>query len=178
MHAAAGVQLSRINAKGLDQLRNDYPLAYESLKSVLDAVNQIGTVTGVGTSSPATTPANHGMLSVTGANGIFDVAIHDPTPQRGESYFVEHSMNGQFTDAVVHHLGPARNMRVSLGNLKTYWRMYKQLPGSNVSDHVYFGGNKPIPVVGGGQLGPTPQASQGSGTSKIPGHGFGPIGQG
>lgn len=168
--------MSGVTARGLDQIRSDYPQTYEALQDIVNAVNQIGVVTGCGPVGPATTPANNGQMSVVAADGIFDIALMDPNPQRGEFYFAEHSINGTFNDAIVHPMGASRNLRVSLGNLATTWRYYKQLPGSNPSPHIYFGGSTPKVVVGGGVNGPPQQSTQGSGTSKIPGHGFGPIG--
>lgn len=166
-----------LSARGLDTLREDYPQAYESLLSIVKSANSIAATTGVGALSPAPAPNNSGSIDVTAADGIFDVAITDPNPQRGEYYFLEYDLTGSFSDAIVVALGPSRNWRSMLGSGTYFFRWYKQLLGSTVSGYAYFGGTSPVGVVGGGALaGPAAHDTEGSGTSSQPGQGWGPIG--
>lgn len=166
-----------LTARGIDTLREQFPQAYTSLLDLVDGVNQVAAVSGVGAVSPAATPQNNGTLDVIAADGIFDVAITDPNPNRGEYYFLEWDTDPSFGDAIVISLGPSRNWRGMLGNIVTFWRWYKQLLGSNVSGYAIFGGNTPTEVDGGGSLaGPAPHDTQGSGTSAQPGNGWGQIG--
>jgi hypothetical protein len=166
-----------LSARGLDVLREDYPQAYESLLSIVKGANQIAATTGVGAVGPSSTPNNSGSLDVIAADGIFDAAIMDPNPQRGEYYFLEYDLTGSFSDAIVVSLGPSRNWRGMLGNQTYFFRWYKQLLGSNVSGYAFFGGMTPAGVAGGGALaGPAPHDTEGSGTSSQPGQGWGAIG--
>lgn len=137
----------------------------------------MASVTGVGAVSPAAAPMASGSLDVVAADGVFDVAITDSTPNRGEYYFLEWDLTGSFDDAIPVMLGPCRNYRAFIGSQTVYWRWYKQLLGSNVSGYINFGGNTPQGVAGGGSLaGPAPHDTEGSGTSTQPGQGWGPIG--
>lgn len=169
--------MSNLIARGLDTVREKNSQLYNALKDIVNGVNQVGVVAGIGAHSPLSLPTNNGSLSVIAANGIFDAMIIDPSAVRGEFYFLEWGQLPSFTDAVVIPLGQSRNWRGQLGNLTTYWRFYKQFIGSSASVHITFG-NPATAVVGGGSAGPTPQATQGSGTARVPGHGFGPIGPG
>ncbi len=168
--------MGQIAARGIDTIRDLHPQLHTALSNVIDGVNTVGSVAGIGSGSPLAPPTNTGMLSVKAMNGVFDAAIMDPNPQRGEHYFLEWDTTPSFSNAKTIPLGPGRNWRGSLGNMTTYWRHYKQMLGSDVSPHAYFGSQSaPTPVNGGGAAGPTPHPSQGSGSSTIPGKGFGPI---
>lgn len=169
--------MGQLSARGVDEIRGDYPQVYEALLATIKAVNQIGSVTGTAATSTVQTPANQCQLFVVAADGIFDIAILDPQPNRGEDYFVEYDTDASFVNAKTKFLGPGRSWRGELGSGTFYFRTYKQLQGSNVSNIVYFG-NPPAGVTGGGALaGPTPQDTTGSGSSLAPGFGYGPIGQ-
>lgn len=121
-------------------------------------------------------PIASGGISVTGSNGIIDVQITDKHPQAGEDYFVEYSTLQSFTDATVVPLGPSRNFRIgNLNGLTTYWRWYKSTKLGGTSNRIVFG--SPPTSVAAGNLstaspGPTPQPSQGSGQSQLPGYGY------
>ncbi len=167
-----------LTARGLDVLREAYPQAYSALKDIVAGENNIGRIAGIGVLSPAQAPQNTGTMDVLGADGIFDVAIIDPNPQRGEHYFVEWDVLPGFTSAYTIYLGPSRSWRGFLGDATRYWRWYKQLFGSNVSSYAYFGtAALPTPVAGGGAFsGPALHSTVGSGTSRIAGKGWGDIG--
>lgn len=166
-----------LSARGLDTLREDYPQGYDALLAIVKSANQIASTAGVGAVGTAQTPDNNGSIDVVAADGIFDIAMTDPNPQRGEYYFLEYDLTGSFSDAIVISLGPSRNWRGMLGNQTYFFRWYKQLLGSNVSGYAFFGGTTPAGVAGGGALaGPAPHDTEGSGTSSQPGQGWGPIG--
>lgn len=142
------------------------PRLYSALRSIVDAVNNLGRGVGVDPTGEMAAPARISAISVTAANGIFDVAITDYSSLvRGISYFVESDLTPAFATPHVYALGPSRNARFLLGNLTLYWRAYSQYWGSQPSAPVPFG-NPPVAVSGGGSLaGPTQQPSAGSGTA-------------
>jgi hypothetical protein len=164
-----------LNIPQLAQIKARDPYLYESLKQVVGAVNSIGRATGVDPSGSLAGPATIGSISVTGADGIFDIAITDNSAvRRGIFYFAESDTDPAFTQPQVYFLGSSRNLRVSLGNQTLYWRGYSQYLGSTPSTPVTFGA-PPAAVIGGGAAGPSPQPSSGSGTAtgQQGGSGFG-----
>lgn len=162
----------------LASIQRDYPKIYEALIKVQNVVNQGHAVAGVNPAGTANTPVNNGMLAINQDSGIYDAVISDPAADRGEHYFLQWDTTPSFSTARTIYLGPTRSWRGALGAVgKTYWRHQKQLLGSNISDPVNFGGDKPMPVQANNAIGgPTPGVPQGSGSSKVSGHGWGPIG--
>jgi hypothetical protein len=160
----------------LAQIKSDSPYVYEALTQLVNAVNAVGRATGVDPSGTIAAPAPIGSLSVTAADGIFDLAITDNSAvHRGIFYFAESDTTPAFSRPRVHFLGSSRNLRVALGNLTLYWRAYSQYLGSNPSEPVTFG-TPATPVIGGGTAaGPPLQPSMGSGTAPgtAGGSGFG-----
>ena len=141
------------------------PRLYSALKSVVDAVNNLGTGTGVDPAGETAAPTMLAAIRVTAADGIFDIALTDNSPvTRGIQYFVESDATPAFLQPHVYALGPSRNARLALGNLTLYWRAYSQYAGSQPSPAVTFGA-PPSAVIGGGSAGPAQQASAGSGTA-------------
>lgn len=168
--------MKQLTARGLDTFRESNPQGYTALLDIVKSINSTAAAIGVGTLGPANPPSAAGLMLVLAADGIFDVAIVDNAPQRGEYYFIEWDLSAQFTNAKSIPLGPVRNWRGMLGNATLFWRWYKQLLGSNVSEYIYFGGNTPVGVAGGGVAGPATNATQGSGNSSATGQGWGTIG--
>jgi hypothetical protein len=159
----------------LAKIKGSDPYLYESLRQVVGAINALGRAAGVDPSGSIPPPAPVGGISVTAADGIFDIAITDNSPvRRGIFYFAESDTSADFTAPRVHFLGSSRNLRVSLGNSTLYWRAYSQYIGSLPSPPVSFG-SPPAPVTGGGAAGPALQPSSGSGTAtgQQGGSGFG-----
>jgi hypothetical protein len=164
-----------LNIPQLAQIKGRDPYLYESLKQVVGAVNSIGLATGVDPSGSIAAPDSIGGISVTAADGIFDIAITDNSAvRRGIFYFVESDTTQSFAQPHVYFLGSSRNLRVSLGNQTLYWRGYSQYTGSAPSPSVTFG-SPATAVTGGGVSGPAPQPSSGSGTAtgQQGGSGFG-----
>lgn len=161
--------------------RND-PRLGETIRSIQNAINQHGTVSGVDPTAVYPTPDAPSSLSVTAANGFFDAVITDANPVRGVEYWLEWSTEASFSTATTRqiHLVASRNWYGQLGNMTLYWRCFSQFPGSNPSGFTYFGTSaKPTAVVGGGAAGPAPQASSGSGAGTTRGTTpFPPVGVG
>lgn len=166
-----------LTARGLDTIREDYPQVYEALQSIVSAVNQQGALLGTDPAGTVAAPSNSGTIDVTQDAGLVSVQIQDPAPQRLVEYHIEFDTDPGFLNARLVSNGPSRNVVKYMGALTTYWRFYKQLPGSPVSEIVYFGtAEDPTAVVGTGSGAPTLQPTTGSGTSPVPGGGFGPLG--
>ncbi len=166
-----------LTARGLDTIRDSHPQLYESLKDIVAAVNQQGALLGTDPAGTVLAPSNSGSIDVTQNMGLASVVIADPAPQRLIEYFIEWDTSPDFSNARIIQNGASRQRVTTIGGLTTYWRFYKQLPGSPVSGFIYFGtAQNPTAVVGTGSGTPTLQPTTGSGTSKVPGGGYGPLG--
>jgi hypothetical protein len=164
----------------LAQIKGDSPYVYEALTQIVNAVNSVGRATGVDPSGTIDPPAPIGSLSVTAADGIFDLAITDNSSlYRGIFYFAESDTTPAFSRPYVHFLGSSRNLRVALGNQTLYWRAYSQYLGSDPSEPVTFGTPATAVTGGGTATGPPLQPSTGSGTAPgtAGGSGFGQVTQ-
>ena len=162
----------------LAQIKGESPYVYEALTQIVNAVNAIGRATGVDPSVTIDPPAPIGSLSVTAADGIFDLAITDnSTVHRGIFYFAESDVTPAFSRPRVHFLGSSRNLRIALGNQTLYWRAYSQYLGSNTSRPATFGTPATAVSGGGAATGPQLQLSLGSGTAPgtAGGSGFGQL---
>jgi hypothetical protein len=108
-----------------------------------------------------------------GQNGVLHVSIiHNGAGlQRGAINYIEHADNPQFTDPQIRYLGDSRSHTEFIGNGTRYVRAYNAVPGSGAGPIIVHGGATPIPVSGGGSIGPPAYLpSQGSGTG-APGQG-------
>lgn len=157
-------------------LKSRDPYLYETLVQIVNSINLTAKQSGISPTGSLPTPPAIGAIEVTAANGLFDVALTDKeAAQAGIVYFVEFDTSPTFANAHVLFLGPSRNGHVALGNATYYWRAYSMYQASGVrSPIVVLGGSAPIGVAGGGgAAGPAPGPAQGSGTSQVPGFGFG-----
>jgi hypothetical protein len=162
-----------MRVRNLSYIRTQDPKMAETFDDIVSGVDNVAALSNVSSQGGnITQPTNVGRVSVIAADGVFDIRIFDASPvTRGINYFVEYSTTPQFTNAIPIDLGTSRCHRCFLGNQTLYWRAYSQYIGSAPSDPVYFGISfAPTAVVGGGSLvGPTPQASTGSGTASSDG---------
>jgi hypothetical protein len=164
----------------LAQIKSESPYTYEALTQIVSAVNSLGRATGVDPSGTIAPPAPIGSVSVTAADGIFDLAITDNSSvNRGIFYFAESYTTPAFSQPYVHFLGSSRNLRIALGNQTLYWRAYSQYLGSDPSEPVTFGTPATAVTGGGTAAGPALHASTGSGTASGSegGSGFGVVTQ-
>jgi uncharacterized membrane protein YgcG len=152
------------------------PYLYEALKRIVGAVNSLGTRLGLDPapatqSTPGQTvaaPPAPGAISVTGARGIFSVALAAPNAavnpnlpsQSGAartpslpaplSFFLEASPDPAFAQVTTYPLGGAMAANLSLGNVTRYWRARAKYIESDFGAYVYFGtAAQPTPVAGG-----------------------------
>ena len=151
----------------IDKIRQDNPYLAEALESIANGLGNVADQTNASVHGTTAAPLAPTSLSVQASGGIHDIAIVDNNPvNRGINYFVEYSPNASFVKPTVVDLGATRNLRTALGNQTLFFRAYSAYPTSPRSPAVYFGSEtSPTAVNGGGaSTGPTPQASQGSGT--------------
>lgn len=155
----------------------------EALNQLVQSHNALAANIGADPNGVFPTPQAIGSLTVTAANGLFDAAIIDASvvgnpKQTNIEYFLEYSSDPNFINppAIVVPMGASRNIaHLFLGSRTLYFRAYSQYLNSQPSAKVTFG-IPPTAVVGGGAIaGPTPNASQGSGSANAgtPGSGFG-----
>lgn len=142
------------------------PKLAESLRAMQSQIDLVAQKAGL--SGPATqAPPNIRSISVTAADGYFEIAITDPEgasqPSLGIHYFLEYDTTSAFSNAKTIDNGPSRNAREALGNQTLFWRAYSQYRNSPRSTAIVYGGSSPIGVAGGGSAGPTLGTSQGSG---------------
>ena len=156
----------------LAQIKSDSPYVYEALTQIVNGVNSVGRATGVDPSGSIAAPVPIGSLSVTAADGIFDIAITDnSTVNRGIFYFAESDTTPAFSKPYVHFMGSARNLRIAVGNQTLYWRAYSQYLGSDPSEPVTFG--TPATAVTGG--GTASGSEGGSGFGQVTQSSSGPV---
>ena len=163
----------------LKKLQSEEPYLYEALQQIVGAVNALSRRAGVDPTAQLAAPGALSSLSVSAANGIFDVALVDnSSPRLGINYFLETDTQPSFATARVWNLGASRNITLSLGNLTLYFRAYSQYLNSPTSAKITYG-NPPAAVTGGGPAPPAQQPPQGSGSGggggfgDGGGHGFG-----
>lgn len=150
-----------INIRNLTEIRNRDPRLGEALIDI-----QTQTI-----DANVQSPPQVASISVTGADGVFQVTIVDlGTPAIAINYFVEYDTDQNFPTPHVLDLGASRTWRGYLGNLTLFWRAYSQYvpPYNNQPSPPLVFGN-PTAVVGGGSAGPTLPASTGSGTNAVSG---------
>ncbi len=167
----------------LGRIETKDPYLAETLRSIQNAINQHGKVAGIDPAGVFPTPSAPTGITVTAANGWFDISVQDSNPQRGLNYFVDYDTSPSFPAPRTIPLGPTRNDYKQLGNQTLYWRAHSQFQGSDPSPYTVLGGATPTPVVGGGASGPAPAPSQGTGAASVAGAspqppvggGFGPL---
>ncbi len=162
----------------LAQIKGDSPYVYEALTQIVNAVNSLGRATGVDPSGTIDPPAPIGSLTVTAADGIFDLAITDNSAvNRGIFYFAESDVTPGFNRPRVYFLGSSRSLRIMLGNQMLYWRAYSQYLGSDPSEPITFGTPATEVIGGGTAIGPQPSTGSGTAPGTAGGSGFGKLTQ-
>lgn len=157
-----------LSVRNIQAIRDKDPQLGEALDDVLGHIQSVMTQTNSSPNGQTQAPPAPSSLKVIASQGIFDAAITDNAPvNRGINYFLQYSSTPGFNAPTTIDLGQSRNHRVHLGNQILYWRAHSSYPTGPISGHAYHGSEgNPMPVIGGGAFtGPTPQASQGSGTS-------------
>ncbi len=139
-----------LSIPNLEQIRDENPYTYEAMKKIVAAVNAVATSAGLDATGNFAAPPMIGSVSVSAANGMFDVAIVDKSPVRKAiHYFLEYDTQASFPNPRPLYLGPTRNISVFLGNQTLYFRAYSQYLGSPISPKITYG-NPPTAVTGGG----------------------------
>lgn len=137
------------------------------------AVNTVAKAAGVAPVGNVSTPSSPQGVNVAVAGEMMHVAITDNAPlQRGVRYFTEVANNPSFSQPIVIDHGASRTSHPfplptmdSSGNTHNWYvRSYSQLPGSQPSKPVAYGGDTPTPVSMAGSTQLTLLPSTGSGT--------------
>lgn len=171
--------MGQLNLKHINAIAQGFAtpaMVAETLQTLLQGINTIAQQTASSPQGLQGTPIPPSALTVTAADGYFDITITDNNPANQNltpEYFLEYSTTVGFSQPSVIHLGPTRQYRIGLGNQTFYWRCYSQFGrASQPSSKTYFGtAQNPTPVVGGGSAaGPTPLPSTGSGTGTTNGY--------
>ena len=104
----------------LAQIKSDSPYVYEALTQIVNGVNAVGRATGVDPSGTLDPPAPIGSLSVTAADGIFDLAITDNSSvHRGIFYFAESDTTHYMSHKLyyVYYIAPSNCVNCSIRDL-------------------------------------------------------------
>src|ERR1043166_9474365 len=121
----------------LAELQTRDPYVHSVIKKIVDHINVTEKITGVAKTGTLPAPPVIGTLTVSAANGFFDVAILDNGDvQPGINYFAEWDTSKDFTNAHTVYMGPSRNVHVFLGNLTLYWRAYSMYLGSKSRSEI------------------------------------------
>ena len=138
------------------------------------AVNTVAQAAGVAPVGQVSAPSSPQGVDVAVAGEMMHVSIADNAPlQRGIRYFTEVANNPSFTQPIVIDHGASRTSHPfplptmdSNGNTQSWYvRSYSQLPGSQPSVPVVFGGTSPTAVQMAGSTKLTLLPSTGSGTA-------------
>jgi hypothetical protein len=151
----------------------------EAIEALKNGIEQLGQKTSVNPQGNTVAPAPHNDIKVTSGQGIVHVALTDTSPRtRNVHNFVEWATTPNFSDAQTEHLGVGRQVRIPtfLGDkTPVYVRSYAMYSDGSRSSHTYYGSpTNPTPIKDGSAVvGPMPPPPTGSGTSGVPGEGFG-----
>lgn len=162
----------------IDLIWNRDPLLAEALHALREGIDTLGTKLSVNPQGHTIAPAPPTSINVSAAGGVTHVTLTDNNPRtRNVHYFVEYADSPNFTNAHTEHLGVSRSRRIPtfMGSSPLYIRAYAMYPDGQRSDLLYHGTPQaPTPILDGAATnGPKLPASPGSGTSPVPGHGFG-----
>ncbi len=178
-----------VRIPNLDEIKARDPLLGEALETLADLHDNLGQKLSVNPQGKTLTPPAHVNLHVTAQNGVLHTTVDNGNNPRTRNLhnFVEWDTNPNFTNAQVEalHVGTQRRIPTFLG-AKVYLRSYTMYPdGEQQSPYQYaeIHDNAPTFVTsatGTGVttttskvIGPAPPPTRGSGTSPVPGQGFG-----
>lgn len=162
----------------LDHFWNNFPLFAEALESLRAGIDTLGQKMNVNPQGQTLPPAPPSALNVVAQNGITHVTLTDNNPRtRQVHYFVEYDTNPNFSNAhtVSLHIGRSARIPTFMGSTPFYVRAYSMYPDGGRSNIIYKGtAQRPVAILdGAAAVGPPLPKTPGSGTSKVPGHGFG-----
>lgn len=184
--AGSGSQLDL--GQFLGALNKVSPYLGNVLQKIQDAVNNLGTNLAGSPVGKIDPPSQIQKLDVKVSGETVHVSHTDNNPlAKGIHYFTEIDTDPSFPRPLVIHHGTSRTShpfnlpaKDDNGVAVTYFmRGYNQLPGSDPSLHVNFGGDQPTAVTMTGTTQMTLLPSNGSGTAAADGtqggHGFGKV---
>lgn len=142
----------------VEDMRERDPHLYDSLKRIIDAINNLANQLGAdpkpaagvkqkGAVEPPNPPAS---ISVSGRIGIFSIQLA-PGEDNSQpiNYFVQRSNTPDFASPITTQVADTLRVDLSVGTAITqYFRAYAQYPKSEQSDYVVYGA-PPIAVSSG-----------------------------
>lgn len=158
----------------LTHVENTWPKLGVLLRKMQTAVNSTAQASGVAAVGQASPPSSPQAVSVAVSGEMMHVSIADNAPlQKGVKYFTEVANNPSFSQPIVIDHGASRTSHPfplptmdNDGNTHNWYvQSYSQLPGSDPSKPVVFGGTNPTPVNMAGATKLTLLPSTGSGTA-------------
>lgn len=158
----------------LTEVENQWPKLGVLLRKFQTATNATARAAGVAPVGQVSPPSSPQGLTVATAGEMMHVSIADNTPlQKGVRYFTEVANNPSFSQPIVIDHGASRTSHPfplptmdNDGNTHNWYaRSYSQMPGSDPSKPVVFGGSNPTPINMQGTTRLTLAASTGSGTA-------------
>ena len=182
-----------VRIPNLDEIKSRDPLLGEALETLADLHDNLGQKLSVNPQGKTLTPPPHAALSVVAQNGVIHATVDNGNNPRTRQLhnFVEWDTNPNFQNAQVEslHVGTQRRIPTMLGttiHLRSY-TMYgdgeQQSPYKYASIHdglptqTYLQATGTAPtgttIVNSTLPGPDLPKSTGSGTSSVPGRGFG-----
>jgi hypothetical protein len=145
------------------------------LQKIINGVNQLGQASGVDAVGETSAPTGPNGVAVKASGEMVHIAVTDNSSlQRGTKYFTEYANEPNFLQPWVVDHGASRNTQLTLptktdGGTSThswYFRSYSQLPGSQPSAPVTYGGAaSPTAITLTGSTEMTLIPSNGSGTA-------------
>lgn len=144
------------------------------IQKLIGGMNNLARNAGVSPTGQLTAPLPPNSLIIKAAGGVVHAQITDNNPlQKPIHYFLEHDTDPNLTQPHVVHMGPSRNVTLTLpanddnGRPQPWhFQAYAQYPGSQASSRIVYGGaTGAIPVSVGGGVNMTLPPSMGSGTA-------------
>ncbi len=158
----------------LDEIESRDPKLGKFLRNfVLASINNVALQAGVSAVGKLARPDPPQGVNISQSGEYLHVSINDNgIVQKGMRYFVHIANNPQFSQPLVLDYGASRTREPHLlptkdgsGNtLKYYVRAFRQMPGSDASEPIVYGGAIPAAITMGGSTQMTLLPSTGSGT--------------
>jgi hypothetical protein len=158
----------------ISKIRQMSPVLGLALEELQTGINNMGNSIAVNPTGKLPPPPPIESVSVKANNGLVHiVATHNAPIQKGIQYIAEADTNPAFTQPHPIDMGASRSHFALLPGMDDdsnpqswYVRVFAQYPGSDPSEHTYFGSKfTPTAVTPGGTTTLTPIPSTGSGTS-------------
>lgn len=183
-----------VRIPNLDDIKARDPLLGEALETLADLHDNMGQKLSVNPQGKTLTPPPHVALNVVAANGVLHATVDNGANPRTRQLhnFIDYDTNSNFSNAQTEslHVGTQRRIPTMLGTT-IFLRSYTMYPDGEqqsaykyaqvhdgLATQTYLQSTTPTPPAGTQTVstalpGPALPATTGSGTSPVPGRGFG-----